>query len=63
MFTVIIIMAIGIFAGILLRNQKKVMKPVITKFIGKEYAIISVCSGIILTILVPFLVPLILEIW
>lgn len=36
--------------------------PVITKFLGKEYAIISVCSGTILTILVPFLVTLILEI-
>jgi len=36
--------------------------PIITKFSGKEYAIISVFSGIILTVLVPFLVTFILEI-
>ncbi len=35
--------------------------PIITKFVGKEYAIISVFSGIVLTILVPFLVTFILE--
>ena len=35
--------------------------PVITKFTGKEYAVISVFSGIVLTILVPFLVTFILK--
>lgn len=35
--------------------------PIITKFAGKEYAIISVFSGAILTILVPFLVTFILK--
>lgn len=34
--------------------------PVITKYIGSDYAIISVFSGIILTILVPFLIAIIL---
>lgn len=34
--------------------------PVITKFSGKSYAIIAVFSGIVLTILVPFLVTAIL---
>ncbi len=34
--------------------------PIITKFTGKEYAIIAVFSGIILTILVPFIVTFIL---
>ena len=36
--------------------------PVISKYSGKDYAIISVFSGIVLTILVPFLVTLILTI-
>lgn len=34
--------------------------PVITKSIGVEYAAFSVFSGLVLTLLVPFLVPLIL---
>lgn len=34
--------------------------PVITKYIGSDYAIISVFSGVILTILVPFLIAIIL---
>ena len=34
--------------------------PIITKFTGKEYAIIAVFSGVILTILAPFLVTFIL---
>lgn len=34
--------------------------PVITKFTGKEYAIISVFSGAVLSILVPFLITIIL---
>ncbi len=34
--------------------------PIITKFIGTEYAIISVFSGIVLTILVPFLIAIIM---
>ena len=34
--------------------------PVITKFIGSDYAIISVFSGVVLTILVPFLIAIIL---
>ncbi|MCD4817356.1 MAG: lysine exporter LysO family protein [Candidatus Cloacimonetes bacterium] len=36
--------------------------PIIIKFVGKEYAIISIFSGTILTILVPFLVTFILKI-
>ena len=35
--------------------------PIIIKSSGKEYAIISVFSGIVLTIIVPFLVTFILE--
>ena len=35
--------------------------PIITKVAGKDYAIISVFSGVVLTILVPFLVTFILR--
>lgn len=35
--------------------------PVITKYTGKNYALISVFSGTVLTIIVPFLVTFILE--
>lgn len=35
--------------------------PVISKYSGKEWAIISVFSGIVLTVLVPFLVTFILK--
>jgi uncharacterized membrane protein YbjE (DUF340 family) len=35
--------------------------PIITKFTGKEYAMISVFNGIILTLIVPFLITLILR--
>ena len=35
--------------------------PIIVQYSGKEYAIISVFSGIVLTILVPIIVPLILQ--
>lgn len=34
--------------------------PVITKYIGSDYAIISVFSGVVLTILVPILITIIL---
>ncbi|MCB2197563.1 MAG: lysine exporter LysO family protein [Bacteroidetes bacterium] len=34
--------------------------PIITKYIGSDYAVISVFSGVVLTILVPFLIALIL---
>ncbi len=34
--------------------------PIITRFTGSEYAVIAVFSGVVLTILVPFLVLLIL---
>lgn len=34
--------------------------PIITKYIGSDYAIISVFSGIVLTILIPFIITLIL---
>ena len=34
--------------------------PVITKVSGKEYAVIAVCSGMILTFLVPVFVPIFL---
>jgi len=33
--------------------------PVIAKFSGREYAVISVFSGVVLTILVPFIITLI----
>jgi len=35
--------------------------PIITKFSGKEYAIIAVFNGLVLTLLVPFLITLILK--
>ncbi|MCE1198869.1 MAG: lysine exporter LysO family protein [Marinilabiliales bacterium] len=35
--------------------------PVITRYSGKEYAILSVFSGIVLTLLVPFLVTILLQ--
>lgn len=35
--------------------------PLITRFVGKKYAVISIFSGTVLTLLVPFLVPLILN--
>jgi uncharacterized membrane protein YbjE (DUF340 family) len=35
--------------------------PIITKFVGKEYAMIAVFSGMVLTMLVPFLVTFILK--
>jgi uncharacterized membrane protein YbjE (DUF340 family) len=35
--------------------------PVISKYSGKEYAVIAVFSGVVLTILVPFLVTLLLK--
>ncbi|NLR94331.1 MULTISPECIES: lysine exporter LysO family protein [Flammeovirga] len=34
--------------------------PVITQFSGKEYALVSLFSGIVLTIMVPILLPIIL---
>jgi uncharacterized membrane protein YbjE (DUF340 family) len=34
--------------------------PVITKYIGSDYAIISVFSGVVLTILIPFIIAIIL---
>ncbi len=37
--------------------------PIITQYSGKEWAVISVFSGVVLTILVPFLVPFILQIF
>ncbi|WP_439184431.1 lysine exporter LysO family protein [Carboxylicivirga taeanensis] len=37
--------------------------PIIVKFTGKEYGIIAIFSGIILTILVPVLVTMILEVF
>ncbi|SMO83600.1 Membrane protein of unknown function [Saccharicrinis carchari] len=36
--------------------------PIIVKFTGKEYGIIAIFSGIVLTILVPMLIILILEV-
>jgi len=35
--------------------------PIITRYVGKEYAIISVFNGTVLTILVPFLVTFIMK--
>jgi uncharacterized membrane protein YbjE (DUF340 family) len=35
--------------------------PVITRYSGKEWSIIAVFSGVVLTILVPFLVTFILK--
>ncbi|MCK5028170.1 MAG: lysine exporter LysO family protein [Bacteroidales bacterium] len=34
--------------------------PIITKYIGSDYAIISVFSGVVLTILIPFIIAIIL---
>ncbi len=36
--------------------------PIITQYSGKEWAVISIFSGIVLTIVVPFLVPFILQV-
>lgn len=36
--------------------------PIIAKYSGKEWAIISIFSGMVLTVLVPFLVPFILNV-
>ncbi len=36
--------------------------PVITEYSGKEWTVISIFSGVILTVIVPFLVPFILNI-
>lgn len=36
--------------------------PIITEYTGKEWGIISVFSGLVLTIIVPFLVPFILQV-
>ena len=35
--------------------------PIITKFSGKEYALIAVFNGLVLTLLVPFLITLLLK--
>jgi len=35
--------------------------PIVTRFTGKEYAMICVFNGIVLTLSVPVLVPLILS--
>lgn len=35
--------------------------PIITRYIGSEYAIISVFSGVVLTILIPFIIAIILQ--
>ncbi len=35
--------------------------PIIARFVGKEYAIVSVFSGVVLTFLVPFLIVFILQ--
>ncbi len=35
--------------------------PIITRVCGKDYAVIAIFSGMVLTILVPFLVPLLLR--
>ncbi len=37
--------------------------PVITQYSGKEWAVISIFSGVVLTIVVPFLVPFILQVF
>ncbi len=36
--------------------------PVITQYSGREWAVISIFSGVVLTIIVPFLVPFILQV-
>lgn len=35
--------------------------PIIAKFIGKEFAVISIFNGVVLTLIVPFLITLILR--
>lgn len=34
--------------------------PIITQYVGKDYAIVSLFNGVVLTILVPFIVTFIL---
>ncbi|HET6556524.1 MAG TPA: lysine exporter LysO family protein [Prolixibacteraceae bacterium] len=61
--TPLLVMYFGKLAGISAGGATSMdtTLPVITRFSGKEWSIISVFSGIVLTLLVPFLVTLVLK--
>jgi len=62
--TPVLVLCFGKLAGIASGGATSMdtTMPIIVKYSGKEWGIIAVFSGIILTILVPFLVSFILEI-
>ena len=62
LFTPLLVKYFGKLAGIASGGATSMdtTLPVISKFSGRDYAIISVFSGIVLTILVPFMVTFIL---
>ena len=61
--TPLLVMYFGKLAGISAGGATSMdtTLPVITRFSGKEWSIISVFSGIVLTLLVPFIVTLVLK--
>jgi uncharacterized membrane protein YbjE (DUF340 family) len=63
LFTPLLVKYFGKLAGIASGGATSMdtTLPIITKYSGKEYAVISIFSGILLTILVPFLVTFILK--
>jgi len=63
LITPILVMHFGKLAGIASGGATSMdtTLPVITRYSGKEWSIISVFSGVILTILVPFLVTFLLK--
>ena len=63
LITPLLVMYFGKLAGISSGGATSMdtTLPVITRYSGKEWSIISVFSGIVLTILVPFLVTFILK--
>lgn len=63
LFTPLLVKYFGKFAGIASGGATAMdtTLPVITRYSGREYAVISVFSGILLTILVPVLVTFILN--
>jgi len=63
LFTPLLVKYFGKFAGIASGGATSMdtTLPVITKYSGREYAVISVFSGILLTILVPVLVTFIMN--
>lgn len=63
LFTPILVKIFGKLAGVASGGATSMdtCLPIITKYSGKEWVMISIFSGFILTLIVPILVPLILE--